>query len=102
MMCWIVLGLPHNDNPLWDIWSSVACMSVGVLTPLLNCMLLESYRSAVKTRLPISAPFIEAVTVAATQSQVTLSATRSALTTMAGLDEELSVEEQNYTGEYRS
>ena len=104
MMCWRVLRLPNSEHPLIDLWSGIACGAAGVFTPLLNCVLFESYRTAVTKRLPFSAPFIKAfaLTAASTGARVT-TAHKTALTMTAGMhdDSELLEDADDYSGRYR-
>ena len=98
MMCWRILARPNSDHPLIDLWSAVGCTAAGFLTPTLNCILFINYRNAVKQKIPISAPLIDAISTAATHTHATMETT--AMTTMMALDEELD-EDEEYTGEYR-
>ena len=58
MMCWRILARPNSDHPLIDLWSSIGCTAAGFLTPLLNCVLFEHYRTAVVKRIPLASPFL--------------------------------------------
>mmetsp|Transcript_106950 Transcript_106950/g.310498 ORF Transcript_106950/g.310498 Transcript_106950/m.310498 type:complete len:635 (-) Transcript_106950:232-2136(-) len=63
MALWTPLGLPNSDVPGVEVAACIGVSLSTVLSPVLNCVLFEHYRAAVMTRIPISAPFITAVTI---------------------------------------